>query len=108
MFMRIELSTIVDNFKRKRSKKKRVLLRRLFFIFHLNSINLFQDLTFSADWNLNFVHQREIMPGMANKTEISRSFSNPFNTQTTIEVLLVKEGQVKITVFNKLGQKIII
>jgi len=41
-----------------------------------------------------------------NRFELYQNHPNPFNPETTIQFQLPKSGQVKIDIFNQLGQKV--
>ncbi|MCJ7553924.1 MAG: T9SS type A sorting domain-containing protein, partial [Ignavibacteriaceae bacterium] len=48
----------------------------------------------------------EVNLGAANKYELAQNFPNPFNPNTSIKFTLPETGNVKLTVYNMLGQEI--
>jgi len=46
------------------------------------------------------------IPGVAKKFELGENYPNPFNPSTTFSYTIPKQAQVRITVFNILGQQI--
>ncbi|MBK8944861.1 MAG: T9SS type A sorting domain-containing protein [Ignavibacteriae bacterium] len=67
-----------------------------------NPIQLTDVYTFNTDF-LSDISDDEKIP---NKFELSQNYPNPFNPTTNINFSIPKEGKVKISIYNILGQKI--
>ena len=48
-----------------------------------------------------------IVVGILSKPELNQNYPNPFNTNTTIEYDLKQSSNVKLKIFNILGEEII-
>jgi len=84
-------------------------------VFGIRPPALFTDTTGSASWAPQVVSGTltiggggtdEDIPVVPSINSLSQNYPNPFNPTTTIKFSLEKSGQVNISVFNILGQKI--
>jgi hypothetical protein len=58
----------------------------------------------AGDWNLtNWFEDDEILPQV---TELTGNYPNPFNAETVIKYSLSQDADVKLEVYNLLGQKV--
>jgi hypothetical protein len=49
---------------------------------------------------------QEKIPGLAAEYSLGQNFPNPFNPETTIRYQVAKQGLVKVTIYNLLGQAV--
>ncbi len=58
------------------------------------------------DGSYEYSNEVEITANIALKYELSQNYPNPFNPATTIKFSIKKDGNVRLEVFNILGQKV--
>ena len=59
-----------------------------------------------VDGSYKYGNEVEIYADIALKYELSQNYPNPFNPTTTIKFSIKKEGNVRLEVFNVLGQRV--
>ncbi len=59
-----------------------------------------------TDGNFEYSKVIEIDLGSPGKFELSQNYPNPFNPHTTIRFSLAKSGNVRLTIYNLLGEQI--
>ncbi len=59
-----------------------------------------------VDGSYKYGNEVEIYADIALKYELSQNYPNPFNPITTIKFSIKKEGNVKLEIFNVLGQRV--
>jgi Secretion system C-terminal sorting domain len=69
---------------------------------HPGSYYIIDDLAFSAATGID----RELVSGIPSAFELQQNFPNPFNPVTHIRYALPQANQVKLEVYNSLGQKV--
>jgi hypothetical protein len=80
--------------------------------FELNLSNFIDSLEFDPDkWILREAFlsdsiSQDLQKDAPDYFILSQNYPNPFNQMTTIEFILSKSGQVKLTVYNTLGKKV--
>lgn len=62
---------------------------------------------FSNEFSLNVVSSEEVNNVVPNDYLLSQNYPNPFNPKTTIEYELPQFSEVKLTIFNSIGEKVV-